>query len=348
MAHESFAQSLWSSLALKRQAAPPLVGEVSTDVLIIGAGLLGLSTALHLAEAGVGVVLLEAHEVGFGASGRNTGFVVPSLRTGIAPADIEARLGETHAARLLDLVGRSGETVFGLIERLQLDCSAEPTGWLQPAHTAAAAAVLSRRVAERRQARARVEMLDAAETEARTRITGYHGSLFDPTGGQLNPLAYARGLADAAIKTGARLFEATPVTSLSRDTIDWIARTPTGSVRAGRVLLTTNALIGNLRPDLADSIIPTRIYQIATNVLPADMRARILPAGSPVSDTRRHTFAVRWSPDGPGHRRTDLARTLVARTGRSDLHGSAATVFSRSRLDQGRVRLERRHRRHDR
>jgi glycine/D-amino acid oxidase-like deaminating enzyme len=141
-------------------------------------------------------------------------------------------------------------------------------------------------------------MLDAAETERRTGIAGYHGALFDPTGGQLNPLAYARGLADAAIKTGARLFEATPVTSLSRDATNWIAQTPTGSVRAGHVILTTNALVGNLMPELAESIIPTRVYQIATGVLPAEARTRILPAGAPVSDTRRHTFAVRWSPDG--------------------------------------------------
>jgi glycine/D-amino acid oxidase-like deaminating enzyme len=141
-------------------------------------------------------------------------------------------------------------------------------------------------------------MLDAVETARRTGTSGYHGALFDPTGGQINPLAYARGLAAAGIAAGVRLYGGTPVVAIAQEAGRWVARTPAGAIRADRILLTTNALIGRLIPDLADSIVPTRVYQIATNVLPAEVQARILPSRASLSDTRRHTFALRWSPDG--------------------------------------------------
>jgi glycine/D-amino acid oxidase-like deaminating enzyme len=127
---------------------------------------------------------------------------------------------------------------------------------------------------------------------------GYHGALFIPTGGQINPLAYARGLARACVARGVEMYEHTRVTSFAQGGARWIARTRQASVTAERVLLTTNALIGRLVPEVAASIIPARVFQIATQTFDADTRQKILPTRSPIADTRRHTFAVRWSPDG--------------------------------------------------
>lgn len=298
MATETFPLSLWSALAPPAPDTPPLVGTARADIVIVGAGFLGLSTALHLAESGARVLLLEAEQPGFGASGRNTGFVVPSLRTSFGPADVRDRLGD-YGERLTELVGRSGDIVFDLIRRLGIECSAEQVGWMQPAHSAAMMRVLETRQRDWAERGRRVGILDAAETTRRSGITGYRGALLDPTGGQINPLAYARGLARAALAAGAVIHSQSRVTRLERSSSGWIVTTETGGrVEADRVLLTTNALVGRLHPAMAASIIPVRVHQIATERLPAEFQKRILAGRSPLADTRRHTFALRWSPDG--------------------------------------------------
>jgi len=323
MVVETFTSSLWSSLTPKGQKLPWLRGSVEADVLVVGAGMLGLSHALHLAETGAHVVVLEAQEVGFGASGRNTGFVVPSLRSGLSTEDLDERLGQGRGARLMRLVSESGDTVFDLIRRLGLDCAAEQSGWLQPAHSAAMAPVLEKRVRAARGRGGRVDMLDAKETARRIGTDGFHGALLDHSGGQINPLAYARGLARAGIDKGVAIHELSPVTGIVREAPMWRATTEDGTVRAPQVLFTTNALIGRFMPELADSIVPARAHQIATQIFPEDVRQRIIPERNPIADTRRHTFAVRWSPDGrlvtgglmlPGPRLADrTARTFTRR-----------------------------------
>ena len=209
----AFAGSLWSALTPPGPAANPLDGPEQADLLIVGAGFLGLSTALHLAEAGTRVVLLEAEEAGFGASGRNTGFVVPSLKTSLDPADVERHLGKSFAENLIRLVAASGETVFSLIRRLGIDCSAEETGWFQPAHSATMARTLEQRSHDWRRHGSALTLLSAAETTSRLGLPGYHGALFVPSGGQINPLAYARGLARACVAAGVTLHDGARVTA---------------------------------------------------------------------------------------------------------------------------------------
>ena len=298
MLPETFTKSLWSALSPSGLEQPELGDDAQCDVLVIGAGLLGLSTALHLAESGVKVTLVEADEVGFGASGRNTGFVVPSLRTALGPENVSSKLGAHHGERLNNLVGNSGSTVFDLIRRLRIECNAEQSGWLQPAHSAKMAELLSLRCNEWRRRGKHLEYLSAEQTRMRTGIGGYHGALFIPSGGQINPLAYARGLARACVERGVEIYEHTRVTSFARSGARWIARTRKASVTSERVLLTTNALIGRLVPEVAASIIPARVFQISTQTFDEGTQQQILPTRSPIADTRRHTFAVRWSPDG--------------------------------------------------
>lgn len=296
MAQDTFDRSLWSALTPPAEAAVPLDGDLQADVVVVGAGFLGLSLSLHLAERGVRVALLEAAEPGFGASGRNTGFVVPSLKTALGPADVVRHLGPA-GDRLTDLVGRSGTLVFDLVRRLGIDCSAEQTGWMQPAHTAAMFETLEQRQRDWAARGRHVEIVDAAETQRRLGAPGYPGALVDPTGGQINPLAYARGLARAARRAGVMLHDRTPVTRVARTDARWAVETGRGRVRADRVVLATNAFVGRLAPAVASSIIPVRVHQIATEPLGDELRRTILPGRSPAADTRRHTFAVRWSPD---------------------------------------------------
>lgn len=298
MARETFSASVWSAITPEGRRAPTLEGATRADIVVIGAGFLGLVTALHLAEAGIDVVLLEAEEPGFGASGRNTGFVVPSLKAHITPAHVQAALGPEIGERLFRLVGASGTSVFDLVDRLGLACDAERSGWLQPAHTPATLRILEGNRDNWRSLGRSVDILSADETTRVSGVAGYHGALFDRTGGQINPLAYARELARVFAQRGGRLHTGSRATGIRPRGASWTVETARGSVQADRVLLTTNALVGKLMPDLDASIVPVLVHQIATQRLGADVQAAILPGRCPLADTRRHTLAIRWSPDG--------------------------------------------------
>ena len=298
MAVETFQESLWYATAEPAPDIPAWPGDATADVAIVGAGYLGLSSALHLAEQGKRVVVVEAEEPGHGASGRNTGFVVPSFVTPVGPSRVEAMLGGAYGRRLCGLVGGSGDRVFALIRKHAIACEAVQSGWLQPAHSAARLDFLAQRRDDwARQGKA-LELLDRGATVRLTGAPAYHGALLDPSGGHVNPLSYARGLARAALAAGATIVTGTPVTRLSRDGQSWTLQTPGGAVSAATVLLTTNALTGALMPRVARSVVPLVVYQIATQPLDPANRQTILPENHCLSDTRRHIFAYRWTVDG--------------------------------------------------
>jgi glycine/D-amino acid oxidase-like deaminating enzyme len=129
-------------------------------------------------------------------------------------------------------------------------------------------------------------------------MDGYHGALSIPTGGQINPLAYARGLARACVAKGVQIFARSPVTAIGRDGDRWLVKTPAGTARTGQVVLTTNAMVGKLCAQVDSAILPTRSFQIATQRFLQETQQQVLPSRSPVADSRRHLFAARWSPDG--------------------------------------------------
>jgi glycine/D-amino acid oxidase-like deaminating enzyme len=294
---DTFGASLWSALTPPPVELPALEGDIEADVAIVGAGFLGLSLALHLAERGVAATLVEAREPGFGASGRNTGFVVPSLTGTTSPSELVPHLGEEGARKLARFVGGSGNFLFDLVRRLSIDCAAEQTGFLQPAHTPATVQAVERRVREWQALGQPVRLLDRAEAQRLTGSPRYAAALLDPTGGQINPLAYAHGLARASSAAGARLYARSPVQTIERREGGWRLGLPTGTLSASRVICTTNALVGDLLPSVRRSIIQARPYQVATQPLGEDVRRRILPERTPVADLHRHVFAYRWSPD---------------------------------------------------
>ena len=125
--------SLWRAFTPVGATYDPLNGSTQTDVTIIGAGFTGLSTALHLAKAGSSVTVLEAEDIGFGASGRNNGQVIPVL-TRADPDALTARFGEA-GERFVRLISGSAGTLFGLVREHGLECEAEQSGWIQPAHS---------------------------------------------------------------------------------------------------------------------------------------------------------------------------------------------------------------------
>jgi glycine/D-amino acid oxidase-like deaminating enzyme len=268
--------SLYADTAAPAPDTPPLRGEAHADVCIIGAGFTGLSAALHLAEAGGRVVVIDAEEPGYGASGRNGGQVNPGLKPD--PDEIERVYGPEQGARMLALSYGAPDAVFALIRRHQIACEARQGGTLRAAIGARSAEAV-RRTAEqcaRRDPRAR--WMDAAETAAATGTNRYSGAMFDARGGEVQPLSYARGLARAAIAQGARIHGSTRVTSLKRGDNLWRVGTPRGSIEAGQVILATNGYTDTLWPGLARSVVPVFSSIAASGPMPEALAKRVLPA----------------------------------------------------------------------
>lgn len=297
MRESEIPRSIWSVTAPPGPEAPPLDGDARCDVAVVGGGYLGLSTALHLARAGASVRLLEAAVPGFGASGRNSGFVVPSFTTGHGPESAKRLLGAEHGNRLAKLIGGGGDFVFDLIRRHGIACDAEQGGWLQPAHFAGRFGFLERRRDEWAALDKPLEILDRDATQRLTGSPHYDCALLDRSGGQLNPLGYARGLARAAQNSGALIHSGSPALRIDRAGNSWRIATPTGLLAADRVVLATNALTGNLAPAFARSLLPVHVYQIATEPLGDSDRRSILPERHCLTDTRRHSMAIRLTAD---------------------------------------------------
>ncbi|MFX0540874.1 NAD(P)/FAD-dependent oxidoreductase [Roseovarius sp. S4756] len=287
---------LWEATARPAPDAPPLEGETHADVVVIGGGFCGISCALHLAEAGCDTVLLEAEAIGFGASGRNGGQLIPCFKDN--PEDLIVRHGPELGNAIADLGESGGDLVAGMIERHNIDCAFHRDGWILGVHAQAALTAVEER-ARQWQARGRdVRILGREEVAALTGCDKYVAGYLDPAGGGLNPMSLARGMAEVAQRLGARLHSRSPAERIERDGTGWRVTTPRGSVRCGRIVLATGAYSGNLIPALRRSMLTMQSMQIATGVLPEEVRASILPGGHVVSDTRRLLLYFRLNEEG--------------------------------------------------
>jgi glycine/D-amino acid oxidase-like deaminating enzyme len=287
---------LWAALSREAFAAPPLDGSCETDVAVVGGGIAGLSTALHLARAGVATVVVEAAEIGAGASGRNNGQVIPTL-TRYDPEAILKALGPDFGPRFLELVKGSADDLYDAVAQYGIDCDAVRNGWIQPAHTPGRARLAARRAAQWQAQGVAAVPLGVDQIAARLGTTAYYGGWFHPGGGHINPLAFTRGLARAASQEGARIYAQTPATVLRRERDGWHITTPRGIIRAEKVVLATAAYSGALWPAMTRSIVPVLSYQVATEPL-GDDGASILPGNEAASDTRMDLRYFRRDREG--------------------------------------------------
>ena len=288
--------SAWTGGAEPLPDTRPLEGDRRADVVVVGAGYTGLSAALHLAERGVEVVVLDAAEPGWGASGRNGGQIIPGLKHD--PDELERRFGDETGRRMWEIAGGAADVVFDLVARHKIACHAERCGWIAAApHTAALESLRSRTEQWQRRG-APVELLDAGRIAELTGATGYVGGMLDRRAGALQPLAFVRGLARAAREAGAAIHERSAVERLASAGEGWRVETAAGQVTARRVILATNAYTDDLWPGLRRTMLPVQSYQVATRPLPEDVRRRVLPGGQVVSDLRRILFYFRLDPEG--------------------------------------------------
>jgi glycine/D-amino acid oxidase-like deaminating enzyme len=287
--------SAWSA-AEPLPATRPLEGDRRADVAVVGAGYTGLSAALHLAERGADVVVLDAAEPGWGGSGRNGGQVIPGLKDD--PDELEKKFGADMGRRMWQITGGAADFVFALIARHKIACQAHQSGWISAAPTAAAMATLRARTEQWQRRGAPVELLDRQRVAELTGTTCYAGGMLDRRAGALQPLAYVRGLARAAKAAGAAIHGRSAATRLEAQAGSWRVVTSGGAVTASTVILATNAYTDDVWPGLRRTVLPVQSYQVATQPLPEVVRRRVLPGGQAVSDLRRILFYFRLDPEG--------------------------------------------------
>ena len=287
---------LYASTATAPIPAPPLGADADARVVVIGGGYTGLSAALHLAERGFEVVLLEAREPGWGAAGRNGGQVNAGLKH--EPGTVIGDLGEVAGQRLLKLASEAPELLFGLIERLGIACEAERGGTLRAAYSGAQAQALRQSVEAWRGLGVSMRHLDASAMRSATGSDRYVGGVLDPRGGSVNPLGLARGLAAAAVRAGAKLYGSTPALRLARAGESWSIATPGATVRAQTVLLATDGYSDDLWPGLRTSIVPVFSAIVATAPLPAALAASVMPTRAVVYETGAITAYYRRDAQG--------------------------------------------------
>ena len=276
---------------------PALQHALKADVCVIGGGFTGLSAALHLAEKGAVTALVEAETIGFAASGRNGGQIHTGLRKD--QAELERWLGPIHAHELWALSEEAKTLLRDLATRHAITCELK-SGLVIAAHNARAAGALAEDTAHlaRHYSYFAARMMDAEETRAALGTSLYPAARFDSGGGHLNPLKFARGLAAAAERAGAALWEHSPAIALEPENTHVVVRTPNATVTADRVLLATDAFSGQLVPELAPFIGHVESFVTATAPLPSELAQAVLSSDAAVADTRHVLDYYRKSADG--------------------------------------------------
>lgn len=278
--------------SLPQQAA--LEGDIDADVCILGAGYVGLSTALELAEAGYNVVVLEAERIGWGASGRNGGQLLPGF--GCGESKLVSLVGREDARKLFDWSCDGIRLIHQRRERYGIDCD-----W-RAGH--ATVAIKPRQIAELQTWQRELEndysysmsWWDREQLHAQLDSPRYLGGLYDANAGHLHPLKYALGLGRAALVAGVRIFEASPVLRMEHGARP-VLRTAHGSVRCDFAVLAGNALVKGVAPELDRKIMPVGTYIAATAPLGAERAQALIRNDMAVADTNWALDYFRLSSD---------------------------------------------------
>ena len=273
---------------------PPLAGDASADLVVIGGGFTGMAAALAAAEDGRKVVLLEAESVGHGASGRNGGQLIPGLRW--SAGELVEAFGISQAKAIDAVAMMAVERVAARIERHGIECD-HKSGHLEaawkPSHLAAMAREAD--LLARDFGRHDLELVAPGEMERHIRTTCYHGGVFDPRGGHFHPLNYLIGLARAARAAGVVICEDSRVVEL-RQGGQVTAATAGGSVIAPQAIVVADAWTDTLLPAARGMTVPIINYNVATAPLGA-LADTLLPSDAAVADSRYVLNYFRLSAD---------------------------------------------------
>ena len=296
--------SLWDHTSPEVDVGKPFKSDTRVDVAVVGGGYTGLSTALHCAEKGLSVQLLEAKHVGFGGSGRNVGLV--NAGTWLPPVKLRRALGDVYGPRFIERFSEAPRVVFDLIEKHQIQCEATRSGTIHAAHSGAGFRDLRDRHTEWRRLGQPVDLLGSEDVASLVGSRSYVGGLLDHRAGTINPMAYCRGLARSAERAGAEISVGVKALRLLRDGKYWRIVTDQGDLVAANVVIGTNAYTDELWPGLNDGFTTIHYLQLATSPL-GPAADYILPGRQGLWDTRPIMF---------NYRRDASKRLLIGTMGR--------------------------------
>ena len=279
----------------ERPEYPDLDGSTSADVAIIGGGFTGLQAAFNLARLGVSVVLIEGGRFGDGASGRNGGQLGTGQRA--SPVELEAELGFERSKALFEMAENAKHYLLDFAEQHGIDIEYLP-GQLNVSHKPGGASDYRHEadIMAARYGYPHISFMDREETQERVGSTRYHFGVRDTGTGHIHPLKLLVGLARVAAASGARIHEMTPASAIHQAGGKTVIDTPKGTITADRVLIATNAYIGNLEPVTAAHVMPIRSFIGAT--APLDRFPQVLPGSEAVADSRFVVRYFRKSRDG--------------------------------------------------
>lgn len=287
---------LWETSAPAAPKTVTLTGDMQAPVCIIGGGYTGISTALHLAKKGIKAIVLEAREIGFGGAGRNVGLVNAGMW--VMPEELPNVLGAVHGERLLSLLGDAPASVFEIVKTYGIDCQLETNGTLHCAADAKGLEELKQREAQWQKRGAPVRLLSREETAQKIGSKAYSGALLDLRAGTIQPLAYVRGLAKAALNEGAVICTHSPASKVEAAGSQWRVDTPQGAVTADWVIMATDAYTAGPWEIITKEQVHLPYFNCATTPLPDDVRATILPEKHGAWDTKEVLSSFRMDAHG--------------------------------------------------
>ena len=292
-----------------RPSIVPVPLPTKTDVLVVGSGYTGLNAALQTARGGRHTVVLDAEDAGWGCSTRNGGQVSTSVKPG--HAELVRRHGPETAAQILR-DGRNSLTWLGdFVRNERIDCDFHVAGRFHAAHNPAQYEALARQMANQPKGfEVPVEIVPRAEQRRELGTDVYHGGVVLTAHASVDPARYHAGLLARVQEAGAAVYAHTPAIGIERDADGFTVVTPRGKIRARDIVIATNGYTGKLTPWLRRRVIPIGSYIIATEEIPAEIMARVMPKNRIVSDTRKVVYYYRASPDRTPHpvRRTRFAQ----------------------------------------
>jgi len=287
--------SYWQKSADSGSTYPQLEDTLNADVTIVGAGITGLRAAIELAKQNINVVVVDAKEPGWGASGRSGGQVNPLAHS--STDDIISKLGEKFGPRLIETYIQSADEVFSLIKEYDLKCDDVQQGWIRAAHCKSAIKQLQSMNDSWSKYGLDISFIEGKELHDLSGSQAYDVATLVPKGGCLHPLSYTRELARIATAKGVKIFSKSAVKKLSptQDSHDrkWQISTQQGAITSDWVLFCTNGYSDNTLKGLKSTIVPLVSLQAVTRPLSPEEYAAVLPQGHTIADTRRVIYYSR-------------------------------------------------------